>query len=87
VGTVRVVVLIAACFSALTGRLQKGDSDKFMEVLAKKLATGKPLNGWQKTVLRMQQFITEGKYSLEWCQQKINEAIADQKRYAFKKGR
>ena len=78
---------MAGCYKALIGVLEKGDDDRFYENMAKKLATGKPLNGWQKTVLRMQQFMTEGKYSTEWCQQKIKEAIADQKRYAFNKGR
>lgn len=78
---------MAGCYAALTGQIKMDDIDKFMTVLAKKLATGKPLNGWQKTVIRMQQFMTEGKYSPDWCQQKIQEAVADQKRYAFKKVR
>lgn len=78
---------MAGCYAALTGRIKKDDIDFFMTGLAKKLAKGKPLNGWQKTVMRMQQFIADGKYSPEWCYQKINEAVADQKRYAFKKGR
>jgi len=76
---------MAGCYAALTGRIKKNDIDTFMTVLAKKLATGKPLNSWQKTVLRMQQFMSEGKYSPDWCQQKIKEAVADQKKYAFKK--
>jgi hypothetical protein len=78
---------MAGCYNALTGRVKKDDIDTFMTVLATKLAKGKPLNGWQKTVLRMQQFITDGKYPAEWCNQKIKEAVADQRQYAFRKGR
>lgn len=74
---------MAGCYNALTSRIKKDDIDSFMAVLAKKLATGKTLNSWQKTVIRMQQFIAEGKYSTDWCQQKIKEAIAAQKKYAF----
>jgi hypothetical protein len=76
---------MAGCYAALTGRINKDDREQFFETLSKKLATGKPLNGWQKTVMRMQAFIQEGKYSVEWCERKIMEAISDQKRFAFKK--
>lgn len=75
------------CYKALTGRIDKDDYTKFMETMCEKQTKDKPLNGWQKTVLRMQQFISDGKYSVEWCEQKIHEAIADQKRYAFSRGR
>lgn len=81
---------MAGCYSALTGKLKKDDYTSFMETLSRKQASGKPLNGWQKTVLRMQDYIQknssdEGK--VNWATSKIADAIADQKRFAFQKGR
>lgn len=77
---------MAGCYAGLTGQVKKDDYSTFMEVLSRKQAQGKPLNGWQKTVLRMQQFIADGRYSEDWCNQKIKEAISQQKQYAFKRG-
>jgi hypothetical protein len=81
---------MAGCYSVLTGKLDKDDQDKFMEVLSKKQATNKPLNGWQKTVIRMQEYIQnnnadDGK--VNWALNKIREAVVSQKQFAFKKGR
>lgn len=75
----------AGCFSALTGKIKMNDHDNFMRVLAEKQAKNKPLNGWQKTVVKMLEFIESGKYSAEWCNQKIWDAIANQKSYAAHK--
>lgn len=81
---------MAGCYAALTGKLNKDDYAHFMEVLSRKQASNKPLNGWQKTVLRMQTYIQtniadEGK--VNWAQSKIRDAISDQKRFAFQKAR
>lgn len=79
---------MAGCYKALTGKLDKDDYANFMEVLSRKQAADKPLNGWQKTVLRMQNYILENNADdgkVNWALQKIKEAVADQKRYAFKK--
>lgn len=78
---------MAGCFKMLTGKLDKGDIENFMQGMAERQAKNKPLNGWQKTVLRMYQFIEEGRYSEDWCMQKIREAIAGQRAYAAGKGR
>lgn len=78
---------MAGCYAQLTGRLAKSDYDKFFENLSKKQASGKPLSGYQKTVARMQQFIQEGRYSAEWCEQKIKEAIQSHYQYAANYGR
>jgi hypothetical protein len=81
---------MAGCYAALTGKLNKDDFSKFMEVLSRKQATNKPLNGWQKTVVRMNKYIQDNNNDdgkVNWALQKIKEAGADQKRFAFQKGR
>jgi hypothetical protein len=79
---------MAGCFAALTGKMKMGDTDSFIQKLSVKLAKNKPLNGWDKTVLRMQQYIVdnpndEGKKA--WAKAKIAEAVRECKMYAFKK--
>src|SRR5689334_19356494 len=74
----QVKAAMAGCYGVLTGKLEKDDRAKFMEVLHKKQATNKPLNGWQKTVLRMQEHIQknitdDGK--VNWALGKIREAV------------
>ena len=75
------------CYKMLTGKVDKDDETQFMEILSRKLAQGKPLNGWQKTVLRMYAFIEQEKYSFEWCRNNIIEAIAASRRYAVTRSR
>lgn len=79
---------MAGCYKALTGKIKKDDVDQFIEIMMKKQSSGKPLNGWQKSVLRMQKYILDNNGDggkVLWANQKIKEAVADQKRYAFKK--
>lgn len=75
----------AGCFAALTGKIKKDDLDEFMVKLSISQTKNKPLNGWQKSVIRMLGFIEQGKYQAEWCNQKIWEAVKDQKQFAAKK--
>lgn len=73
---------MAGCYKRLTGKLEKNDLQKMMVKIAEKQSRNKPLNGWQRTIVRMQQFKEEGKYSPEWCDEKINEALQQSKIYA-----
>lgn len=75
----------AGCYAALTGHLKKDDYEDFMVKLSLAQAKNKPLNGWQKTVVRMLEYIQQGKYSEQWCNEKIWDAIREQKRFAAKK--
>lgn len=75
---------MAGCFAALTGKIKKNDVDSYIQRLSVKLAKNKPLNGWDRTVVRMQKYISdnlgdEGKAI--WANGKIREAVADAKRY------
>lgn len=72
---------MAGCFEMLTGKIKKGDYEEVMIGIAKKQAKNKPLNGWEKTIVRMNQFKAGGKYSEEWCNQKITEALSQRKVY------
>lgn len=79
---------MAGCYAALTGRIKMDDIDAFIQRLSVKVAKNKPLNGWDKTVIRMQQYIQdngsdEGK--LNWANGKIREAVSSAKAYSFKK--
>ena len=72
---------MAGCYKALTGKLEKGEKEKYFQLLSEKQARGKQLNGWDKTVIRMLQFKQEGKYSPNWCDDKIDEALRQRKQY------
>jgi hypothetical protein len=72
---------MAGCYQMLTGKIVKGDYEKVMEGIAVKLSRNKPLNGWEKTIIRMEDFKSAGKYPVEWCDQKIREALRDRKGY------
>ncbi len=76
---------MAGCYKALTGHIKMNDMDAFMKILSEKQAKNKPLNTWQKTVVRMNEFIEQGKFSPEWCESKIWEAVREQKRFAAQK--
>jgi hypothetical protein len=73
---------MAGCYKLLTGKLEKNDVQKAYQTLAEKQAKNKPLNGWEKTIMRMEAFKAEGKYSKEWCDEKIREAVSQKKMYA-----
>lgn len=77
---------MAGCFAALTGRVKKGDYEKVMIGIAKKQATRKPINGWEKTILRMNEFKSTGKYPDDWCNQKIHEVLSQRKAFLSQRG-
>lgn len=81
---------MAGCYAALTGRITKDDVSAHIERLSVKQAKNKPLNGWDKTILRMLDYISsnasdQGKVS--WAQSKISQAVSEAKAYQFKKFR
>lgn len=81
---------MAGCYAALTGHIKLDEVNAFIQRLSVKVAKNKPLNGWDKTVQRMQSYMTDniddaGK--MQWAQSKINEAVAAAKAYQFKKFR
>lgn len=78
---------MAGCYAALTGQIKKDDITSFIERLSVKQAKNKPLNGWDKTVIRMQQYILDNQNDeskLNWANGKIHEAVASAKQYQFK---
>ena len=76
---------MAGCFKALTGRMCKDDEARYWILLAEKQVKNKPLNGWDKSILRMLEFKQSGKYPAEWCDQKIKETLRDRQFYLSKK--
>lgn len=78
---------MAGCYKMLTGKLEKGDTIRFYELLADKQAKNKPLNGWDKNVLRLQGYLQERKYSEDWVNQKINEVLSHRKSFLAKVNR
>lgn len=80
----QVKAAMAGCYQTLTGKVEKGDYEKVMESIAKKQSRNKSLNGWERTILRMQQFKMEGKYSIDWCESKITEALSIRKSFISK---
>jgi len=73
------------CFKLLTGQLEKGDTEKHIERIAVKQAKNKPLNGWDKTIVRMLAYRQEnaddpGK--VNWANLKIFDAVAQAKKYS-----
>lgn len=76
---------MAGCYKALTGTLEKGEDVKYFELLAEKQAKGKPLNGWDKNILRLQGYLKENKYTPQWVESKIQEVLSDRKAYLAKK--
>lgn len=73
------------CYKMLTGKLEKGESARYFEILAEKQAKGKTLNGWDKNIIRLQGYLLENKYSKEWIESKINEVLSQRKQYLSKK--
>lgn len=78
---------MAGCYKMLTGHISKNDKAEYFRILAEKQAKGKKLNGWDKTVLRMLDFKKEGKYSPDWCDKKIQEALSERAQYLAKGNR
>lgn len=76
---------MAGCYKKLTGMITKGDREKYFELLADKQAKNKPLNGWDKNVIRMMEFMKDGKYPIEWCNQKIDSILKERTMFLAKK--
>ena len=76
---------MAGCFKLLTGHLSHDDITSYFILLAEKQAKNKPLNGWDKSVVRMMEFKESGKYSAEWCNQKITETLRDRQSFLARK--
>ena len=81
---------MAGCYKLMTGHIKKTDVDAYIERIEMKLSRNKPLNGWDKTIIRMQQYIMdnindEGK--VNWAKGKINQAVSESKQYIGKKMR
>ena len=75
---------MAGCYKALTGKLEKGEDARYFELLAEKQAKGKALNGWDKAIIRLNSYLSEGKYSKNWIDQKINDVLRERKMYLAK---
>ena len=73
------------CYKQLTGRLEKGDEARFFELLAEKQAKKKTLSGFDKSVIRLLDFKSSGKYPSDWCDQKIKETLSARKSFLASK--
>jgi len=76
---------MAGCYEKLSSHVHKNEEDRYFESLAKKIAKGKELNGWDKSIVRLMKFKEEGKYPERWCNIKIQDVL--QQRKAYLKGR
>lgn len=76
---------MAGCYKALTVKLEKGDDVRYFELLAEKQVKNKPLNGFDKSIIRLQGFLAEGKYSDDWVNRKILEVLKERKMFLSKK--
>lgn len=74
---------MAGCYKLLTVHIEKGDKDKYFELLSEKQAKGKKLNGWDINVLRLLSF--ECKYPKEWIDNKIHEVLRQRQQYLNKR--
>lgn len=76
---------MAGCYKLLTGSIEKGDRDRFFELLSEKQAKGKELNGWDKNVIRLLDYKKTSKFPAEWCDKKIDEVLRERSMYLNKK--
>ena len=72
---------MAGCYKRLTGKLEKGDENRYFELLAEKQAKGKKLNSWDESVIRLLEFKKTGKYPEDWCNKKINETLSQRNKW------
>lgn len=66
---------MAGCYKMLTGTIEKGEKERYIELIAQKQSRNKELNSWDKSILRMLQFQKEGKYPDSWIENKIDEIL------------
>lgn len=79
---------MAGCYKALTGKIKKDDVTAHIERLSVKQAKNKPLNGWDKTILRMLDYVNKNSSDnskVNWANGKIWDAVREAKSYSFKK--
>lgn len=79
---------MAGCYKALTGRIKKDDITSHIERLSVKQAKNKPLNGWDKTILRMLDYINKNgsdSGKVAWAKGNIAQAVREAKTYSFRK--
>lgn len=72
---------MAGCYKLMTGQLEKNDEAKYMELLAKKVAKGEKLNGWDKRVLGLKKAVVDGKANAEWARMKVLDVLMERKSY------
>ena len=72
---------MAGCYKALTGHLTKSDKDKYFILLSEKQAKNKPLNSWDRSILRLLDYKHTGKYPDNWLDKKIDEVLRQRARY------
>lgn len=76
---------MAGCFKMLTGQLSKDDISAYWILLAEKQAKNKPLNGFDRSIVRLLGFKESGKFPASWCDQKITETLRDRQAFLAKK--
>ncbi len=79
---------MAGCYKALTGHVSKDDKVRYFEILAEKQAKNKTLNGWDKTVIRMQKYALDNigdSGKVNWALGKIDEALGQRQQFLNKK--
>jgi hypothetical protein len=79
---------MAGCYSLLTGRIKKDDVSAYIERVSVKQAKSKPLNGWDKSVIRMLDYINkniEDAGKVSWAKGKILDAVRESKSYTIRK--
>lgn len=72
---------MAGCYKQLTGKIQKGELDQYVQLISEKQAKGKKLNTWDESVIRLLEFKQSGKYPAEWCDKKINETLGQRNKW------
>lgn len=76
---------MAGCYKALTGHINKDDKQLYFELLSEKQAKNKPLNGWDKNIIRLLQYKSDNTYPKEWCDKKINDVLSERQIYLQRK--
>lgn len=76
---------MAGCFAKIMRGIDLGEVNNEIIKARAKEAKKEQLSGWDKTILRMDSFIQEGKYDKSWCESKIKDVILDKSNFMKKK--
>lgn len=76
---------MAGCFSKMFRDKDLGEINNAIIKSRTKEAKKEALNGWDKTIIRMDTFMQQGKYDKSWCESKIREAIMSRESYLKKR--